>query len=121
MVLITDGAPAAGGFGALHAYISKTAGDMENFVAAKQSWITEHPPFGSMSAPYIKGDFAKDAGQIAFIPDGGGNVVGVSYTLWNGVPVKEKREYHGKFAMSMGYTHTVYNVSIRTPPLASLR
>jgi hypothetical protein len=71
-----------------------------------------------MTAPFVTGDFAKDAGQIAFIPGADGNVKGVSYTLWNGDYVKEKREYHGHYAMSMGYTHTVYNISVRTPPAA---
>jgi hypothetical protein len=87
---------------------------MEEFVPAEEASLSdlEHPSFGPVVAPFVKGDWAVQAGQIAFIPDARGDVVGVSYTLWNGVPVREHREWHGKFAMSMGYTHTVYNLSL---------
>ena len=44
------------------------------------------------------------------------NIVGVSYSVWNGDRIREKREWHGKFAMSGGYTHTVYALNITTPP-----
>lgn len=109
MVIITDGCK---GTGCLHAYISKVAGDMEEFVPAEEQSLSvlEHPSFGPVVAPFVKGDWASQAGQIAFIPDKDGAIVGVSYSLWNGVPIREHREYHGKFAMSMGYTHTVYRV-----------
>lgn len=54
---------------------------MENFVPATQPSIigvssTPDPgPAGSL----IKGDWASAAGQIGFIPDALGNVVGVTY------------------------------------------
>ena len=85
---------------------------MEEFVPAEEQSLSvlEHPSFGPVVAPFVKGDWASQAGQIAFIPDKDGAIVGVSYSLWNGVPIREHREYHGKFAMSMGYTHTVYRV-----------
>ena len=113
MVLITDGCKGAG---CLHAYISKTAGDMENFVAAAQPSLSasEHPPFGAPGS-LTKGDWASAAGQIGWIPNAEGEVVGVTYSLWNGVRVQEQREWHGKRTMSMGYTHTVYNVSVAAP------
>ena len=104
MVIITDGCK---GVGCLHAYVSKVAGGMEEFVPAGEESLSslEHPNFGPLVAPFIKGDWASQAGQIAFIPGKDGAVVGVSYSLWNGVPV---REHQG--AMSMGYTHTVFKV-----------
>jgi hypothetical protein len=114
MVIITDGCKGAG---CLHAYVSKTAGDMQNFVATTRPSLTpaEHPPFGSPGS-LTKGDWASQAGQIGFIPGADGNVTGVTFSLWNGEHVREKREYHGRYAMSMGYTHTVYSLSVETPP-----
>ena len=108
MVIITDGCKGAG---CLHAYVSKTAGDMQNFVAATQPSLSpaEHPPFGPPGS-FVKGDWASDAGQIGFVPDAKGNVAAVTYSLWNGDLVREKREYHGKYAMSGGYTHTVFHI-----------
>ena len=154
---------------------------MENFVPATQPSIigvgsTPDPgPAGSL----IKGDWASAAGQIGFIPDALGNVVGVTYvnvkrrkatlrfvtmllcnlgdgvgcccrplnvtciyliyievmprfkyadvnvtnqqprqqrySLWNGFKVRCQRVYHGRRAMSMGYTHTVFSMNVSTP------
>jgi hypothetical protein len=50
-VLIADGGPG----GSLHAYISKAAGDMQNFVAAKQASLATHP---NTSSVVTKGDWA---------------------------------------------------------------
>ena len=50
--------------------------------------------------------------QIAFLPGPSGEVVGVSYSLWTGVAIRAKREWHGTYALSGGYTHTVYNMSL---------
>ena len=114
MVIITDG---CAGVGCLHAYISKTPGDMTNFVAATQPGLgpAEHPLFGPPGS-ITKGDWASDAGQIGFIPDAADNVVGVTYSLWNGDRFRAHREYHGRFAMTGGYTHTVYRLNVSTPP-----
>lgn len=100
-VIITDG---CAGAGCLHAYISKSPGDMTHFVAATQPGLSaaEHPPFGPAGS-FVKGDWASDAGQIGFIPDAKDNIVGVTYSVWNGDRIREKREYHGKYAMSGGY------------------
>ena len=97
MVLITDGGPG----GALHAYISKTPGDMVNFVAATQPAISAHPPSGDSV-----GDWS--CNQIGFIPDKDGNVPYVTYSLWVDEDVYDQR----RKAMSKGYTHTVYNFTI---------
>lgn len=107
MVLVTDGSPAPAG--EVHAYVSATPGNMSHFVPAAEQWITEHPPYGPTGS-MTKGDWASAAGQIGFIPAANGAVVRVSYSLWTGVYVR------GKYAMSMGYSHTVFNMSVSTPP-----
>ena len=116
MVIITDGCK---GVGCLHAYISKGAGNMVEFAAAAEPSISpaEHPPFGPPGS-FIKGDWASDAGQIGFIPDADGNVAGVTYSLWNG-DHSVHRQRDGKFAMSGGYTHTVFRFNVSTPHLSS--
>ena len=58
---------------------------------------------------------ASAAGQIGFIPGADGHVTGVTYSLWNGVKVLEHYAYHGVVKMSMGYTHTVFNINVSTP------
>ena len=102
MVLITDGVPgpARGDAVGLHAYLSKSPGDMVNFVAAGEPMITTHPP---ISSTITKGDWN---GQIGFIPDSAGRVSGVTYSLWTGVPV----EGHSP---NQGYTHTVYDIKLK--------
>ena len=76
MVIITDGCKGAG---CLHAYLSSTAGNMTSFVSATEGSLSalEHPSFGPVGS-FIKGDWASQAGQIAFIPDQNGDVAGVS-------------------------------------------
>jgi hypothetical protein len=100
MVLITDGGPG----GSLHAYLSKSPGDMRNFVAAEEPSITKHP---NTSSTATKGDWANL--QIGFIPDKDGNVASVTYSLWTGVPVKDQR----RKTTTQGYTHTVYDFHLR--------
>ena len=107
MVLVTDGSPAPAG--EVHAYVSANPGNMSHFVPAAEQWITEHPPYGAKGS-LTKGDWASAAGQIGFIPAANGSVVGVTYSLNTGVYVREHRE------MSMGYTHTVFNMTVSTPP-----
>ena len=55
------------------AYLSKTAGNMTSFVAAEEASLStlEHPSFGPVGS-FIKGDWASQAGQIAFIPAANG-------------------------------------------------
>lgn len=96
MVLILDGGPGD----ALHAYFSKTPGDMVNFGAAQQPIISQHPPVGM-----AKGLWANK--QIGFIPDASGAIDAVAYTLYTGVSVYSQ---HHK-TMDMGYTPTVYNLT----------
>ena len=83
MVLITDGGPNH----SLHAYVSKTAGNMTTFVAAAQPSIVEHPP--GVGNQLVTGDWANY--QIAFIPDGKDRVVGVAYTLYTAQKVYSQR------------------------------
>lgn len=100
MVIITDGGP---GFG-LHAYMSKSPGDMVNFVAAKQPLITEHPSATGMRP----GQWA--ASQIGFVPDADGAITGVSFSLYTDAKVYSQRHR----MMELGYTHTIYNFT--SPP-----
>jgi hypothetical protein len=96
MVLITDGGPGW----CLHAYVSATPGDMENFVAADQPCLAAHPPPGAG-----KGDWANI--QIAFVPGLNGSVHSVGYTLWDGVPVRN--------TSAGGYTMTLYDFALTEP------
>ena len=91
MVLIADGGPGW----CLHAYISATPGDMDNFIAAEQPCIATHPPSGS-----AVGDWAEI--QIAFVPSANGSVASVAYTLWDDAAVKNAH----------GYTMTVYDFEL---------
>ena len=81
-------------------------GAQENFVAAKQPSITEHPPIGIAAK---KGEWANY--QVAFVPDAHDNVVGVAYTLWTGEEVWAAR----RKAMSQGCTMVVYGVNVSAP------
>ena len=97
MVLITDG----GHLGpVLHAYVSKTAGDMSTFVAASGPGLgpTMHPLGGAAAA----GRWANY--QIAFFPSADGSVPRVGYTLWQDNPIKSRR------APAFGMTMQVYNL-----------
>jgi hypothetical protein len=101
MALITDGGPG----NALHAYLSASPADMVNFVAATEPSITAHP---NVSAAPRKGDWAN--GQLGFISDKDGNVASVTYALWTGQPVKDRR----KNTTILGYTHTVFDLRMKT-------
>jgi hypothetical protein len=85
MVLITDG-----GCPGLHAYVSKTAGDMVHFVPATEECVATFP-----------NNWANK--QIAFFPDSTGAIASVGYTLWKTNPVKTAR------GTSKGMSMTLYN------------
>jgi hypothetical protein len=98
MVLITDG----GHLGpTLHAYVSKTSGDMTTFVAAEGPGLgpTMHPQVGSAK----EGRWANF--QIAFFPNIDGSVPRVGYTLWQGNPIKSRR------SPAFGMTMVVYDLN----------
>ena len=92
MVLITDGGP---GF-ALHAYLSKTPGDMSSFVAAAQAELgaTERPAAGWANI------------QLEFIP-GPNRSLAVAYSLYTDRKVWSQQ--HNTTAR--GYTHTVFQLT----------
>lgn len=99
MVLVTDG----GANSTLAPFMSYAPGAsaMTTIVSAAPGSITTHPP-GSTSGPAHKGVWQ---GQMTFLPDAGGEVVAVSYSIWDGHPVSTRN------GVSQGYSHVVYRLT----------
>ena len=104
MMLLPDGGPGQ----SLTPFVAPSMEFDQGFMPTTPSELLEHPPGGKGQAPK-KGEWAASE-QIAFIPDSKGDVVGVAYTVWNGVPVQVGKK------TSMGYSMVVYRFA--TPPSA---
>lgn len=100
MVLITDGGPDFG----LHAYMSKTAGDMTTFVAAQQVQLS--------AAERLSAGWANM--QLEFVPISGPSRLGVAYALYTDHRVWSQE--HNKSMPS--YTHRVFKLAVQPHSLA---
>jgi hypothetical protein len=119
MILITDGGPGgtltpfisngtadfsgAGSVGAVPG--ARAGGSMVNFVPTLPAIMEAHPPVkggdGNPGANATKGDWQL---QMDFIPNGKGEVVGVSYSLFSGEKV-----WCSRYKTMCGtYSHTTY-------------
>jgi hypothetical protein len=80
---------------------------MTAIVSAPPGTITAHPP-GSTKEQARKGVWQ---GQMTFIPDALGEVVGVSFTIWDGQAVPAPYYKPPMGPVSQGYSHVVYRLT----------
>ena len=105
MVLVTDG----GANNTLAPFMSAAPGAsaMTNIVSAAPGAITTHPP-GSTKEHAQTGGWQ---GQMTFYPDVDGEIVAVSYSIWDGHAVPAPHYKAPVGPVSQGYSHVLYRLT----------
>ena len=87
--------------------MSSGPGAMTDIVAAAPGAITAHPP-GSTKELARRGNWQ---GQMSFFPDPAGEIVAVSYSIWDGHAVPAPHYKPPMGPVSQGYSHVLYRLT----------